>query len=96
MTGPVLSHADLTAAGYVPAPAAAQGLPPLFTVTLDTPAGPAVLEVPTFQGPAAAGRRAHLTAVHLGWGDLDEITVQQVERVPPVMPDAVTFWGPLA
>ena len=48
---------------------------PVYLVTIDTPQGRAELEVPTLLGPAAAERRAWMTAVQLRWGDVDEITV---------------------
>lgn len=52
---------------------------PVYLVTIDTPQGRAELEVPTMLGPAAAERRAWLTAVQLRWGDLDQITVISTE-----------------
>ena len=52
-----------------------------YAVTLDTPRGPGVIEVPTFQGPDAAGRRAHLSACAAGWGDLDKVTVASVVEI---------------
>lgn len=53
--------------------------PPRYLVTLDTPRGQGQIEVPTFQGPEAAGRRAHMGACAQGWGDLDEVKVVSVE-----------------
>ena len=41
----------------------------------------ASMEVPSFLGDAAAGRRAKWTAVAAGWGDVDEVAVQSVELV---------------
>lgn len=49
---------------------------PTYLVVLNTPNGTAELEVPTFAGPEAAGRRAFWTACSLGWGDVEEITVE--------------------
>lgn len=51
-----------------------------WVVTLATPKGPAVLEVPSTLGPDAAGRRAVVIGCHQGWGDLDTITVTDVIR----------------
>lgn len=55
---------------------------PRYEVLLDTRAGTAVLEVPTLQGPDAAGRRARWTAIYLGWGDVDEVDVLNVAPLP--------------
>lgn len=52
--------------------------PPRYLVTLIMPRGTCLLEVPTFQGPAAAGRRAKFAAVSQGWGNLDEVLVGSV------------------
>lgn len=49
-----------------------------YTVTLDTPKGIAQLDLKSTLGPEAAGRRAHMSAVSIGWGDLDEVTVVSV------------------
>jgi hypothetical protein len=49
-----------------------------YIVELDTADGPAVLEVPTTQGPEAAGRKARLAAVRKGWGDLPLVHVRRV------------------
>ena len=54
---------------------------PVYLVTIDTPQGRAELEVPTLLGPAAAERRAWMTAVQLRWGDVDEITVVSTELI---------------
>jgi hypothetical protein len=51
----------------------------VYLVTLDTPNGMAQLDVPSMMGPEAAGRRAHISACAIGWGDIDEITVTSVE-----------------
>lgn len=52
--------------------------PLVFEVHLVAPGGEAVLEVPSFLGPEAAGRRALWSAVALGWGEPDEIVVAAV------------------
>jgi hypothetical protein len=52
----------------------------VYVVTMDTPLGRAVVEVPTTQGSDAAGRRARVGAVAVGWGDIDEVTVVSVEE----------------
>ena len=39
------------------------------------------IEVPSFMGGDAAGRRAKWSAVASGWGDVDEVEVQSVELV---------------
>lgn len=51
---------------------------PVYRVTVDTPLGRAVLDVPSLQGERAAGRRGWLTALQQGWGDVGDITVAQV------------------
>jgi hypothetical protein len=56
-------------------------MPPVFEVLLTTPAGDAVLEVPTFLGAEAAGRRALWSAVALGWGEPDQVTVAAVTEL---------------
>lgn len=48
---------------------------PTYLVTLSTPNGEGSIEVPTFQGSEAAARRAKWSAVSVGWGDVDEVTV---------------------
>lgn len=58
------------------------GTVPAYEVVLATPAGDAVFEVPSFQGAEAAGRRAYWTAVSLGWGEPDQITVVSSVRMP--------------
>lgn len=59
---------------------------PVYLVTIDTPQGRAELEVPTLLGPAAAERRAWMTAVQLRWGDVDEITVVSTELIAEELP----------
>jgi hypothetical protein len=54
---------------------------PVYLVAIDTPQGRAELEVPTMLGPAAAERRAWMTAVQLRWGDVDQITVISTELI---------------
>lgn len=49
-----------------------------YVVTLSTSIGEAVVEVPSSLGPDAAGRRARIGAVALGWGDIDEVSVLSV------------------
>lgn len=39
------------------------------------------IEVPTFLGQDAAGRRAKWSAIADGWGDVDEVEVQSVELI---------------
>ncbi|MET8149405.1 hypothetical protein ACIBSW_34635 [Actinoplanes sp. NPDC049668] len=51
-----------------------------YLVTLSTPKGDAVFEVPTFQGPEVAGRRAWAAAVHMRFGDVDEVRVKAIEK----------------
>jgi hypothetical protein len=51
-----------------------------YLVTLNTPKGVGTVEVTTFQGSEAAGRRA-LFSVVPRWGDLDEVTVAKVEEM---------------
>jgi hypothetical protein len=53
-----------------------------FLVTVLTPNGKAELEVPSTLGTEAAARRAHITAVSLGWGDMDTVTVESVALLP--------------
>lgn len=48
---------------------------PVWIVALDGPHGRTEMEVPTFQGRAAAERRALVTAWSLGLGDVDQVTV---------------------
>lgn len=55
--------------------------PTKYLVTLITPNGVGQIEVPTFLGPDAAGRRAHMCAVAAGWGDLDEVKVASVTEI---------------
>ena len=59
---------------------------PVYLVTIDTPQGRAELEVPTLLGPAAAERRAWMTAVQLRWGDVDEITLVSTELIAEELP----------
>jgi len=54
-----------------------------YAVTLHTPRGEAVIEVPTYLGPEAAGRRAWLAGVQQRWGDVDEVVVTTVRRIRP-------------
>lgn len=44
-----------------------------WVVTLSTPRGEAKLDVPTSLGAEAAKRRAVISAVAIGWGDLGEV-----------------------
>lgn len=59
---------------------------PVYLVTIDTSQGRAELEVPTLLGPAAAARRAWMTAVSLSGGDVDEITVVSTELIAEELP----------
>ncbi len=58
---------------------------PTYECVIATPAGDAVLEVPTFQGAEAAARRAFWTAVASGWGEPDQVTVISAVRMPSVV-----------
>jgi hypothetical protein len=49
-----------------------------WLVTLRTPNGDGEIVVPSTMGPEAAGRRAHMAASAIRWGDLDEIEVLSV------------------
>ena len=49
-----------------------------YTVTLDCPGGQAQLDLKAFS-PEKAANRAWLSALHLGWGDVDDVTVASVE-----------------
>ena len=49
-----------------------------FTVTLDCPGGQGQLDLMASSADRA-GNRAWLSAVHLGWGDVDEVKVVSVE-----------------
>jgi hypothetical protein len=49
-----------------------------YLVTLNTPHGQGEIEVPSFLGADAAGRRAAISACAIGWGDLDTVTVASV------------------
>lgn len=42
------------------------------------------IEVPTFGGAAAAGKRAKWAAIAAGWGDVDEVEVKSVELLTGV------------
>lgn len=53
-----------------------------YEVTLATPAGDAVIEVPTYQGAEAAARRGYWLAIARGWGEPDEITVTRCISLP--------------
>jgi hypothetical protein len=53
---------------------------PVYVVTIGTPNGPGVLEVPSLLGAEAAGRRALMAAAAIGWGDLPELTVEHVDE----------------
>lgn len=55
-----------------------------YRVTLEVAGGQAVLDVPSFLGADAAGRRAFWTAASLGWGDLHEIRVVSSEPLEAV------------
>jgi hypothetical protein len=59
---------------------------PTYRVTLDVVGGQAILDVPSYLGPDAAGRRAFWTAAALGWGDLHEIRVATVDLAPEQVP----------
>ena len=54
-----------------------------LTVTLDTPKGEAKLDVRAWE-PETGAKRAFMTAVHAGWGDLDDITVTDVSLMEGV------------
>lgn len=54
---------------------------PVYLVTLQTPGGPAELEVPSLLGPEAAGRRAWMAGVQQRWGDVDEVVVVSTELI---------------
>lgn len=54
---------------------------PMYVITISTPNGPGVLEVRSLIGPDAAKRRALITAMAIGWGEPDELTVDQVEAL---------------
>ena len=84
ITGGQFPHPPATApaeAGLAAAETAGPGSLPVYLVTIDTPQGRAELEVPTLLGPAAAERRAWMTAVRLRWGDIDQITVVSTELI---------------
>lgn len=51
-----------------------------YLVTLDTPKGRGTVELSSFLGPEAAGRRARWTMIP-SWGDVDEVTVFMVEAL---------------
>jgi hypothetical protein len=53
----------------------------IFEVTLSTPKGEGVMEVPTALGESAARHRAVFTACAAGWGDLDEIEIVRCEKI---------------
>lgn len=55
--------------------------PSRYLVNLITPTGVGQIEVPTFLGREAAGRRARIAAVQQGWGDLDEVTVGEITLI---------------
>ena len=57
--------------------------PRRYAVTVHTPRGEAVIEVPTHRGPEAAGRRAWLAAVQQRWGDIDEVVITAVRQIHP-------------
>lgn len=48
---------------------------PKYLVTLSTPRGECSIEVPSFHGGGVAARRAKWSAISIGWGDVDEVTV---------------------
>lgn len=50
-----------------------------YAVSIDGPKGRGVLEVNSALGPKAAGRRALVAALRLGWGELDDLSVENVE-----------------
>jgi hypothetical protein len=59
---------------------------PRYLVTLDTPEGEWKLEIASFQGAEAAGRRAHIALVHKmhyldDRYDLDTVHVKNVEEI---------------
>lgn len=49
-----------------------------YVVTLTGPKGTHDIDFLGSQGPEAAARRAFVTYVHAGYGDLDEVTVLAV------------------
>jgi hypothetical protein len=54
----------------------------VYRVTLACPGDLlAVLDVPSCLGSEPAERRAWWTAVSLGWGDVDDITIVNVEQL---------------
>lgn len=59
-----------------------------YLVTLNTPKGPGEMEVPSTLGPDAAGRRARITAISIGWGDFDTVDVASVVPLQPTSPVA--------
>ena len=54
-----------------------------WSVTVQTPKGLLLVDVPTFQGQEAAERRAHISVVAAGYGDLDEVEVISSEEARP-------------
>lgn len=46
-----------------------------YRVVLQTPKGVFDVDLKSAQGPEAAARRAHVSLVAAGYGDLDEVTV---------------------
>jgi predicted metal-dependent hydrolase len=50
-----------------------------YSVTVQTPKGLLLVDVPTFLGQEAAERRAHISVVASGYGDMDEVEVISTE-----------------
>lgn len=46
-----------------------------YTVVVKTPKGTFDVEVPTYQGPEAAARRAKWSLIHMRYGDVDEVHI---------------------
>ncbi len=49
-----------------------------YIVTVRSPKGTFDLEIPTFQGPDVAGRRAIVSLAALGKGDLDDTEILSI------------------
>lgn len=56
---------------------------PGVPVRFRDPGGALELEVPTTLGAEAAERRAKMTAVAKGWGDLDEVEILGSRKLAP-------------
>lgn len=56
---------------------------PIYLIVVETPLGVTELEIPSLSGPVLAAKRAWLTALQQGWGDIGEVVVMSAALIDP-------------